>query len=462
MTRIKNTDPCVSVYITSHNYGRYLQQSIESVLSQTYDDYELIIIDDGSVDESREVLTQYCDHPKITTILQENKGLPTTNNIALHLARGEFIVRLDADDYFDQNALRVLTDAFARNPKAGMVFPDYYLVDASGEIIQLVRRHDFKRVTLHDQPAHGAGTMIRRKFLVELGGYNQDLTCQDGYELWVRFIQHHKVMNVNLPLFYYRQHPDSLTTRKEEILRVRAKLLEQATSKKKESLETVGVVAVRGQVFDNDSLPLTELGGKALINWTIDELLKTRRINRIVATTPDPLVIKHLSEAYGNRIDIFPREPNLALLNTRLDATVSFVLKQLSIIGYQPTALMLLPIETPLRSARNIDMAVDVMEVFQSDSVIAVRPELDPLFSHNGNGLIPVHKTAELRLERDEVYRDVGSIRLGRVAHFEKEKKLIGGRVGHIVVGGEDALKLESRLSWKIAHLLVKSHEESH
>ena len=430
-------------------------------MSQTYDDYELIVIDDGSVDGSREVLARYSDHPNITTILQENKGLTTTNNIALHLARGDFIVRLDADDYFDRNALRVLTDAFEQNPEAGMVFPDYYLIDATGEIIELVRRHNFERVTLQDQPAHGAGTMIRRKFLVELGGYNEDLTCQDGYELWVRFIQHYKVMNVNLPLFYYRQHPNSLTTRKEEILHVRAKLLEQASSGKRENLETVGVVAVRGQAFDHDSLPLKELGGKALINWTIDELLKTRRINRIVATTPDPLVIKHLSEAYGSRIDVFARESSLALPNTRLDATISFVLKELSNIGYRPNALMLLPIETPFRRARNIDMAVDIMEVFNSDSVLAVKPELDPLFSHNGHGLIPVRETAELRLERDEVYRDVGLLRLGRVAYFEKKRKLIGGRVGHIVVEGEDALKVESRLSWKIAHLLVKSREET-
>lgn len=461
MTTAAKSSPRVSVYITNHNYGQYLQQSIESVLRQTYDDYELIVIDDGSVDASREVLKQYSNHQRITTILQENKGLTTTNNIALHVARGEFIIRLDADDYFDRNALRVLTDAFSADPEVGMVFPDYYLVDENGEVIELVRRHNFERVTLQDQPAHGAGTMIRRIFLVELGGYNEALTCQDGYELWVRFIEHYKVKNVNLPLFYYRQHPDSLTTKKDEVLRAREKLLEQASAVKREKLVTVGVVAVRGQSYDRNSLPLRKLGEKALIDWTIDELFQCRKINKIVVTTPDLQVIEHLFKTYGDSIDIFPREPDLALPNTRLDATVRFVLERLSSNGYQPSAMMLLPIETPFRRARSIDMAVDVMEVFNSDSVLAVKPESDVLFSHNGHGLNSIRETAELRLERDEVYRDVGLLRLGRVRYFGNNGKLIGGRVGHIIVEGKDTLKVEDSLTWKIAEFLVEEGSET-
>jgi len=95
------TSPLVTVYITNYNYGRYLSQAIESVLNQTFTDFELIVVDDGSVDDSRDIIRQYQGHPKVRTIFQENQGLNKTNNIALRSARGKYIMRLDADDYLD-------------------------------------------------------------------------------------------------------------------------------------------------------------------------------------------------------------------------------------------------------------------------------------------------------------------------------------------------------------------------
>src|SRR5437867_1266985 len=103
------SQPLVTVYITNHNYGRYLEQAIKSVLNQTQQDFELIVIDDGSTDDSRSIIERYADHPKIRPIFQENRGLNISNNIALRAARGQYIMRLDADDYLDENALTVLT-----------------------------------------------------------------------------------------------------------------------------------------------------------------------------------------------------------------------------------------------------------------------------------------------------------------------------------------------------------------
>ena len=94
----------VTVYITNHNYGRYLEQSIRSVLEQSYKNIELIIIDDGSSDESRDLLKNYESNGKIKIIYQNNRGLAISNNIALQQAQGYYIIRLDADDYLDKNA----------------------------------------------------------------------------------------------------------------------------------------------------------------------------------------------------------------------------------------------------------------------------------------------------------------------------------------------------------------------
>ena len=99
---LKADTPKVTVYIANHNYGRYLDQSIRTVLNQTMQDFELIIIDDGSSDNSKEVIAKHADDEKIIVIFQQNKGLNVTNNIALRTARGKYIMRLDADDYLDE------------------------------------------------------------------------------------------------------------------------------------------------------------------------------------------------------------------------------------------------------------------------------------------------------------------------------------------------------------------------
>ena len=81
-------------------------------------------------------------------------------------------MRLDADDYLDENALEIMFNKIKNDKKLGLVFPDYYLIDEKNNLIELVRRHDFKKVKLFDQPAHGACTLIRKEILKLLDGYN--------------------------------------------------------------------------------------------------------------------------------------------------------------------------------------------------------------------------------------------------------------------------------------------------
>ena len=98
--------PLVTVYITNFNYGSYIKDAIESVLNQSFKDIELIIIDDGSSDNSKEIIESYMQLNYVRVIFQKNKGLNITNNIAMRLARGKYLVRLDADDYFRKDAIQ--------------------------------------------------------------------------------------------------------------------------------------------------------------------------------------------------------------------------------------------------------------------------------------------------------------------------------------------------------------------
>ena len=88
-----------------------------------------------------------------------------------------------------------------------------------------IRRHDFKSVKLFDQPAHGACTLFRTKTLILNGGYDENFTAQDGVDIWLRFQKKFKIMNINIPLFYYRKHGASLSDNSKKILLNRNKFL---------------------------------------------------------------------------------------------------------------------------------------------------------------------------------------------------------------------------------------------
>ena len=235
-------NPLVTVYITNHNYGKYISKAIMSVLKQSMNSFELIIIDDGSKDNSKKIIDKFKKNKKVISVFQKNKGLTVSNNLALRLAKGKYIMRLDADDWLDRNALQIMSNYLEKNNNIGLVFPDYFEVDEKGDIINLVRRHDFKKVKLLDKPAHGACTMIRKECLNKIGGYNERFDRQDGFYLWVKFIQRYGVMNINLPLFFYRQHNQSLTKNEEKIIKTRADIIKMDNFKKNSQKKALAIL----------------------------------------------------------------------------------------------------------------------------------------------------------------------------------------------------------------------------
>jgi CMP-N-acetylneuraminic acid synthetase len=443
--------PGVTVYIVNHNYGRFVEKAIESVLGQTYRDFELIIIDDGSTDDSRTRIEQYADDPKIMAVFQQNKGLTVTNNIALRAAKGRYIMRLDADDWLDPHALMVMTDILDRDPSVGMVFPNYNLVDEEGHPLSTVRRHDFGTVTLLDQPAHGACTLIRRSCLDELGGYDENLLCQDGVDLWIRFIQRYRVSNVDLPLFYYRQHSASLTRNEDRLLSTRARILEKHAAASGAPPKTIAIIPVRGPSVDPHSIALEPLGDKPLVAWTVEAALASSHLVDVVLTSPCDKVLAAISDRFGNRVIKVRRPARLAQANTLFDDAVRHAVEEYEHGRSAPEAVAILGVDSPFLSARFIDSAINVMALYSTDSVIGVRPETDAFYQHDGGGMRPLRPGQNLILERDELYRESGQLRLVRRRLLEKYGSSLGERVGHIVVDQAAALKLRSQWDWDIA-----------
>ena len=378
-----------------------------------------------------------------------------TNNIALRAAHGRYIIRVDADDYLDENALMVLAGVLDQNPDVGLVFPDYFMVNEDGVVLEVVRRHNFEEVTLLDQPAHGAGTMIRRQCLLELGGYDESFRCQDGYELWTRFIQCYRVKNVNLPLFYYRQHPRSLTRNEEQILATRSQIIAKRARHRGRHLSAVGIVPVRGRSTDPRSLALRPLGRRALIDWTLEPALKAKRLDGVVLTTPDEELLGYVTQNYGDKVVTVKRDRKLALPNTAIEDTLFHALGEYVKQHAVPDVVVILYIDAPFRTAPQIDNAVDMMELFDTNIVVAVRPETDLLYRHDGISLQPLRKARTLHLEREELYREVGYMRAVKRKFLEKHRKLVGGKTGHIVFSQRAALSLQSEWDWEVAEWLA-------
>jgi len=459
------TAPLVTIYITNYNYGKYVRKAIESVLEQTFKDFELVIIDDGSTDDSRSIITEYENSPNIRIIFQENQGLNRTNNVALRAARGKYIMRLDADDFLDANALLVMTNIMEENPNLGLVFPDYYYVDDEGKVIGQERRHAFKKsVTLKDQPAHGACTLIRKLSLMGIGGYSEQYRCQDGYDLWLRFVEKHEVDNVNLPLFYYRRHGKNLTDNNKLILETRADIMRlHAESMKMPHLNVVAIFPVRGKCVDPGCQALDMLGEKALIDWTLEEALKASSIGSIIVSTPDPIILKHVNLQYGDTITVCERSKDIARENTTLDATLTEIFEQYPDVA-NCDAMFNLSYDTPFLSSLYMDKAVNTMRIFGVDSVISVLLEDDLFFHHDGSGLKVVGNGTNigcLRFERDYLYRKLYGMNLTSMHFFKRERRIVGGQIGHIVVDREVARVIKNSNDLMIANFLLSQKASS-
>ena len=323
---MKKINPLITVYITNYNYGKFIKKAIDSVLNQTFKNFELIIIDDGSKDKSAKIIKQFQNKNKIKVVFQKNKGLIVSNNLALRMSNAKYIMRLDSDDWLDPHALEIMVNILERNKKISLVFPDYYEVDKNGKIIGQVRRHDFKKVKLLDQPAHGACTMIRKENLLDIGGYDEEFNCQDGYYLWLKFIKKYVVRNVNLPLFYYRQHQNSLTNNSKRILFNRSRIIRKL-QKKENTKKIVALLPIRGLKLSPDSMVLTKLNKKPLVFYTIDSILSSKLISKLIITSPDSKLLNFIKKKYKGKVLVFNRPENLGFINTELEKTIRHSLK---------------------------------------------------------------------------------------------------------------------------------------
>jgi glycosyltransferase involved in cell wall biosynthesis len=447
--------PLVTIYITNYNYGQYIRQSIESVLSQSFGSFELIIIDDGSSDESHEIIQEYGRNSKVKIVFQENKGLNTTNNIALKLSRGKYIMRLDADDYLDNNALLLMTNQLERDPNLVMIFPDYYMVDKEGRVLSHEYRHDFSNnVSLYDQPAHGACTMVKSDVLKEVGGYSEEFKCQDGYELWVKIIGYYKVSNISLPLFYYRQHGDNLTSNEKKILSTRCEIIKKHSKlKNKRKLNNLCIIPIRSSGDNRGPLAILPFSKTTLLDIVVKQINESDNPTKIVITTNDSKVYEYAKTTLnGENIIIDSRPEELSLLNTKIDDTIKYIVDKYveKLNKFNPDTITVVNYEYPLRDSGYIDNMANSLYLYNATSSLSVIKRTGNLFHHNGHTLIGSETNNDLRLERDVVYEERGGLHCIKYADFLETQTLKNDRITHILLDQYGSMKVESDIDFEV------------
>jgi glycosyltransferase involved in cell wall biosynthesis len=210
--------PKVSVVMSVYNGEKYLKESIDSILHQTFTDFEFIIINDGSTDETGKILSNYNDS-RIKIIEQENLGLTKSLNKGIKLSKGEYIARMDADDISLPERFEKQIKFLDANPEFAAVGCWYYLIDEDGVIIKeckpSIKPYKIKKAFIYSSPIIHPSAMIRRKVLEEVNFYDEKFKYAQDRDLWFRILKSYKLGIIPEFLFKFRYHSSSVSLMEE-------------------------------------------------------------------------------------------------------------------------------------------------------------------------------------------------------------------------------------------------------
>lgn len=208
--------PKISIILPVYNGEKYLKGSIKSVLNQTFQDFELIIIDDCSKDSSGAIARHYASSDSRVFYYRNdtNLKLPKSLNVGFSKARGEYWTWTSCDNLYLPEALSELSKTLDANSEVGLVYSSMHVIDEYGE----------KKDTLHAGPAAhlifrnvvGACFLYRRSIAEKIGAYDHALFLCEDYEYWLRISSISKIQPVSNCLYYYRRHSDSLSHQHEK------------------------------------------------------------------------------------------------------------------------------------------------------------------------------------------------------------------------------------------------------
>jgi glycosyltransferase involved in cell wall biosynthesis len=206
--------PLVSVVLPVHDGERFLGEAVESVLSQTLRDFELVVVDDGSTDGTQDVLAAVGDR-RLRVVARPHRGLVAALNAGIAVASAPYVARMDADDVSEPQRLERQVELLEQRARAGMTATWVAVVDEEGSEL---RRHvlppehaDLVRRLLLRNPFQHGSVLLRRDALEAAGGYRGDYGANEDYDLWRRLARSWELACVPEVLYRYRVHAAAVT-----------------------------------------------------------------------------------------------------------------------------------------------------------------------------------------------------------------------------------------------------------
>ena len=226
------TKPSVSVIIPTYNRAHLLGQAIQSVLDQTYQNFEIIVVDDGSANNTEEIVKVFND-PRICYIRHEkNRGGSAARNTGIKAARGEYIAFLDSDDEWLPEKLEKQLKVFKdQDLRAGVVYTRFIVINENGDFkithFLLHQGYILKELLISNCVGTTSTVMVKRECFEKVGGFDENLpSCQD-WDMWIRIAKHYTFKRISKPLVKYTLHQKQISNNFEAVWRGHMAIMEK-------------------------------------------------------------------------------------------------------------------------------------------------------------------------------------------------------------------------------------------
>jgi glycosyltransferase involved in cell wall biosynthesis len=200
--------PKVSVIIPAYNAAPYTVEAIESVLNQTFKDFEIIVVDDGSTDNTKELLQPYVDDCRINYIYKENGGASSARNMGIRASKGQYIACLDCDDLWLPEKLEICTEFLENNPKIGLVYTRVFFIDSHGNNVgtsggrcksgMIFEKLIVKNFIMNSTP------VVKKECFTKVGLFDESVFHPADWDMWLRISEHYPIIYLDKILTKYR------------------------------------------------------------------------------------------------------------------------------------------------------------------------------------------------------------------------------------------------------------------
>ena len=208
-------NPKITVLMPAYNAAKYIGEAISSVLGQSFTDFELLIVNDGSADDTVKIVKSFKD-PRIVLISQANKGVSSALNLGLTYSRAPYIARFDADDICYPDRLKIQYDFITAYPEYSVVGSAADYVDADGHFIFTHHpaghlNEEIQQLKYSVCPFIHSSVLYKKDVIVNNGGYSEHAYTYEDHFLWVNILKNQKACNLSQSLIKVRLNPDSIT-----------------------------------------------------------------------------------------------------------------------------------------------------------------------------------------------------------------------------------------------------------